>query len=158
LLRQYFPKRSEISHFTQADLDAVAAELNGRPRQTLGWRSPSQALDEALRLPPETAADLDQSSGKGPTRPTIPLDWIVVSKLNRVGPIDRRVVFGDRSPAEADPVVVSVTTGRHANPDIAELRAKVTDQLCDCLAPVEASRRIDKLSIVRPRRLKRLRR
>ena len=49
LLRQYFPKRSEIAHYTQADLDAVAAELNDRPRQTLGWRSPSQALDEALR-------------------------------------------------------------------------------------------------------------
>ena len=49
LLRQYFPKRSEIAHYSQADLDAVAAELNGRPRQTLGWRSPSQALDEALR-------------------------------------------------------------------------------------------------------------
>ena len=49
LLRQYFPKRSEISHYTQADLDAVAAELNGRPRQTLGWKTPSQALDEALR-------------------------------------------------------------------------------------------------------------
>jgi IS30 family transposase len=49
LLRQYFPKRSEIAHYTQADLDTVAAELNGRPRQTLGWKTPSQALDEALR-------------------------------------------------------------------------------------------------------------
>jgi transposase, IS30 family len=49
LLRQYFPKRSEIAHYTQADLDAVAAELNGRPRQTLGWMTPSQALDAALR-------------------------------------------------------------------------------------------------------------
>jgi IS30 family transposase len=49
LLRQYFPKRTEIAHFTQTDLDDVAAELNDRPRQTLGWRSPSQALDEALR-------------------------------------------------------------------------------------------------------------
>src|SRR5438067_481810 len=49
LLRQYFPKRSEIAHYTQADLDGVASELNGRPRQTLGWRSPSQSLDEALR-------------------------------------------------------------------------------------------------------------
>jgi hypothetical protein len=48
-LRQYFPKRTEIAHFTQDDLDDVAAELNDRPRQTLGWRSPSQALDEALR-------------------------------------------------------------------------------------------------------------
>ena len=49
LLRQYFPKRTEIAHYSQADLDAVAAELNGRPRQTLGWKTPSQALDEALR-------------------------------------------------------------------------------------------------------------
>ena len=49
LLRQYFPKRTEIEHYTQADLDGVAAELNGRPRQTLGWKTPSQALDEALR-------------------------------------------------------------------------------------------------------------
>ena len=49
LLRQYFPKRTEIAHYSQADLDDVAAELNGRPRQTLGWKTPSQALDEALR-------------------------------------------------------------------------------------------------------------
>jgi IS30 family transposase len=49
LLRQYFPKRTEIAHYTQAELDAVAAQLNGRPRQTLGWKTPSQALDAALR-------------------------------------------------------------------------------------------------------------
>jgi IS30 family transposase len=49
LLRQYFPKRTEIAHYSQAELDLVAAELNGRPRQTLGWKTPSQALDAALR-------------------------------------------------------------------------------------------------------------
>jgi len=49
LLRQYFPKRTEIAHYTQAELDAVAAQLNGRPRQTLGFKTPSQALDAALR-------------------------------------------------------------------------------------------------------------
>ena len=49
LLRQYFPKRSDLTVHSQADLDRVAAELNDRPRQTLQWRSPSQALDEALR-------------------------------------------------------------------------------------------------------------
>jgi hypothetical protein len=49
LLRQYFPKRTEIAHYSQAEFDAVAAELNGRPRRTLGWKTPSQALDEALR-------------------------------------------------------------------------------------------------------------
>ena len=50
LLRQYFPKRSDLAPFDQADLDAVAAELNGRPRQTLGWKTPSQALDEAVAM------------------------------------------------------------------------------------------------------------
>ena len=49
LLRQYFPKRTEIAHYTQAELDDVAAQLNGRPRQTLGFKTPSQALDEVLR-------------------------------------------------------------------------------------------------------------
>jgi IS30 family transposase len=49
LLRQYFPKRTDLRVHTQADLDAVADELNNRPRQTLGWMSPSQALDEVLR-------------------------------------------------------------------------------------------------------------
>jgi IS30 family transposase len=49
LLRQYFPKRAPIDHYTQAELDAVAAQLNGRPRQTLGFKTPSQALDEVLQ-------------------------------------------------------------------------------------------------------------
>jgi IS30 family transposase len=49
LLRQYFPKRTSLAPYTQADLDAVAAELNGRPRQTLGWLKPSEALDHALQ-------------------------------------------------------------------------------------------------------------
>ena len=49
LLRQYFPKRTDLKVHSQADLDRVAAELNDRPRQTLKWKSPSQALDEALR-------------------------------------------------------------------------------------------------------------
>jgi IS30 family transposase len=50
LLRQYFPRRrTDFRALSQADLDHVAGELNARPRQTLGWRTPSQALDEALR-------------------------------------------------------------------------------------------------------------
>jgi IS30 family transposase len=48
LLRQYFPRRTDFKADTQSDLDAVAAELNDRPRQTLKWKSPCQALDEAL--------------------------------------------------------------------------------------------------------------
>jgi transposase, IS30 family len=49
LLRQYFPKRSETAHETQADLDALAAELNDRPRQPSAGGHHLQALDEALR-------------------------------------------------------------------------------------------------------------
>jgi IS30 family transposase len=49
LLRQYFPRSTDFRAVTQSDLDAVAAELNDRPRQTLKWKSPCQALDQALR-------------------------------------------------------------------------------------------------------------
>jgi IS30 family transposase len=49
LLRQYFPKRSSMAKFTQDDLDEIAAKLNRRPRQTLGFLTPSQKLDEVLR-------------------------------------------------------------------------------------------------------------
>ena len=48
LLRQYFPKGTNLSVHSKAHLEAVAAELNARPRKTLGWRTPAQALDEVL--------------------------------------------------------------------------------------------------------------
>jgi IS30 family transposase len=38
-----------VRDYTQADFNAIAAELNGRPRQTLGFKTPSEALNEALR-------------------------------------------------------------------------------------------------------------
>jgi IS30 family transposase len=48
LLRQYFPKGTDLSTHTPADLDTAAASLNTRPRQTLGWMTPSSKLDEFL--------------------------------------------------------------------------------------------------------------
>jgi IS30 family transposase len=48
LLRQYFPKRTSLAGFSQRELNAVARELNERPRKTLGWMSPLEALSEVV--------------------------------------------------------------------------------------------------------------
>jgi transposase, IS30 family len=50
LLRQYLPKSSDLSQCTQRELDAIARSLNTRPRQTLGWMTPSKAFAEAVAL------------------------------------------------------------------------------------------------------------
>jgi len=49
LLRQYFPRSADLSTFTQRQLDAVADRLNGRPRETLGWRTPAEMIQQVLR-------------------------------------------------------------------------------------------------------------
>ena len=48
LLRQYFPKGDDLGRYDQRDLDRVADELNGRPRQTLKWMKPSEAFDQLI--------------------------------------------------------------------------------------------------------------
>jgi IS30 family transposase len=51
LLRQYFPKSTDLSIYPKDYLDYVAAELNGRPRKTIGWKTPARALLELLSTP-----------------------------------------------------------------------------------------------------------
>jgi len=51
LLRQYFAKGTDLSVFPADYLDYVTAKLNTRPRETLGWKTPAEALDELLCNP-----------------------------------------------------------------------------------------------------------
>ncbi len=48
LLRQYFPRGTNLGVFTQVDLDLIAAKLNGRPRKTLGYATPAQRLYDLI--------------------------------------------------------------------------------------------------------------
>jgi IS30 family transposase len=49
LLRQYFPKGTDLSRWSAEDLEAVAYALNNRPRKILGWRTPAEVFEEQLR-------------------------------------------------------------------------------------------------------------
>jgi transposase, IS30 family len=55
LLRQYFPKATDLSGFHRDYLDFVAAQLNRRPRKRLSWQTPAEALDQLLCQPPGVA-------------------------------------------------------------------------------------------------------
>jgi IS30 family transposase len=57
LLRQYFPRGTDLSAHSATDLAAIALALNTRPRKTLGWRTPAETLDRILQLaqPPAVA-------------------------------------------------------------------------------------------------------
>lgn len=54
LLRQYFPKGTDLSRWSAEEVEAVALALNNRPRKALGWRTPAEVFAEQLRLLQQT--------------------------------------------------------------------------------------------------------
>jgi len=60
LLRQYLPKRTDLSGYTQSQLDEIALRLNQRPRKTLGFQTPRVNFAQVLRRPVEPAAEPDK--------------------------------------------------------------------------------------------------
>jgi hypothetical protein len=57
LLRQYFPKGTDLSHYSQADLNQIALGLNQRPGKTVGFQTPAAILEAAVAAPPEPTKD-----------------------------------------------------------------------------------------------------
>jgi IS30 family transposase len=49
LLRQYFPKGTDLSRWSAEDLEAIALAINNRPRKILGWKTPAEVFEEQLR-------------------------------------------------------------------------------------------------------------
>ena len=67
LLRQYFPKGTDLSAHRASDLAAVALALNTRPRKTLGWRTPAEALSQLLQSAPNHTVDIGAECDPAPT-------------------------------------------------------------------------------------------
>jgi IS30 family transposase len=60
LLRQYFPKGTDLSRWSAEEIEAVAATLNNRPRKALGWKTPAEAFnDQLLSLQQTGVATID---------------------------------------------------------------------------------------------------
>lgn len=65
LFRQYLGKAEDLRKITQPDLDLIADELNGRPRKSLAWRTPAQALQQHLELVPSAASGPSEGDSAG---------------------------------------------------------------------------------------------
>jgi len=66
LLRQYFPKKTDLSVYSQSELDKVALRLNQRPRKTLDFQTPASKLQACVASPVETARILSNFASNLP--------------------------------------------------------------------------------------------
>ena len=74
LLRQYFPKKTDLSGYSQADLNKVALRLNQRPRKTLGFETPASKLQASVHRPVELAGVLGKFIAEPASRESISPD------------------------------------------------------------------------------------
>ena len=69
LLRQFFPKGTDLSRWSAEEIEAVAHALNTRPRKSLDWKTPAEVFERATTLAPTTRCCIDRlnpsSSGHG---------------------------------------------------------------------------------------------
>ena len=87
LLRQYFPKGTDVSRWNAEEIDAVAAMLNSRPRKTLGWKTPAEAFDEHVLFAPESRCCHDRLNL---VSSQIRRSWTSVSRSDSSAPWERR--------------------------------------------------------------------
>ncbi len=86
LLRQYLPKKADLSRFTQSDLDKIALRLNQRPRKTLGFETPADRLQASVASTLETTGFITQLSrfeipGANDFRTSVRLRFCYVGKV-----------------------------------------------------------------------------
>ena len=107
LLRQYFPKSTDLSGYHRDYLDFVAAQLNNRPRKRLGWRTPAEALDQHSQNPRTTRCCADRLNPPGAKVP-LPGHPVPGPDRDRPHPVGHAwkpalnafaITFGDRFPA-----------------------------------------------------------
>ena len=123
LLRQYFPKGTDLTRHSPTDLDAVAAALNSRPRKTLGWKTPAETLTEHLH-------SLKQSSVA-----TTPLNLSSIGRYWR----GLRVVPHDHSPHRVLVEAIRAEDVAGAERWISEHLTKVAGGLQDRIADLRSS-------------------
>jgi hypothetical protein len=66
LLRQYFPRGTDLSRYSQSDLDKIALRLNQRPRETLGFQTPADRLGASVALTREASSKMQALSRPQP--------------------------------------------------------------------------------------------
>src|SRR4029077_8820049 len=87
LLRQYFPRGTDLSHYSQAELDQVALRLNQRPRKTLGFETPASKLQASVATTHRdhpTYQDLAPRSSSGRRRSSLRLRATWASKTKHL--------------------------------------------------------------------------